>query len=404
MIHHNSNSRIRGKRRGSALVLIAIMLSTFVVVVAISVDYAYFQLVRTELRAVTDAAAMAGAEALARTECPEEARAAAVHYAALNTVGSRPLLLDEWDIDVGRVELDNQSRWQFQTNSARPNAVRVNARTGEGARHAAIPLFFSGVHGQRDVAPSYTATAGQNEVEVCLALDRSGSMLFDMSGAEYVYPPNNPNLSGYTRWGWIWQNHLSPPHPTESRWAILAGAVDLFLEEAGNYARPPRTALVTWASDYTMPVSPYTKFYAATTDVPLPAAEGFSWDSNRTDVLSAVQFLGTVPMMGATNLSSGLDRAVAVLQGPNSRKLANKVVILMTDGEWNEGRHPRQAAFDAREAGIVVHCIMMLTTDQPEIREVAEITGGRYYFTRNEAELRAAFQDVARTLPIVLVE
>ncbi len=404
MIHPHLNSRIRGQRRGSALVLIAIMMSTFVIVAAITVDYAYLQLVRTELRSATDAAARAGAEALSRTESVEEAHAAARDYAALNTVGGRPFLLADSDIAVGRVELDGQSRWRFVPDALRPNAVRVNARTGDGALHPAVPLFFSGVHGRTDISPGYHATAGQQEVEVCLALDRSGSMLFDMSGNEYVYPPNNPNLSSFTAWGWTWRNHLSPPHPTGSRWAVLSGAIDLFLEEAGNYIPPPRTALVTWASSYQMPIKPHTVFDAATTDVPLPAMEGHLWETNRAAVQDAVQQLGEVPMMGATNLSAGLDLAVAVLGGPNSRSLANKVVILLTDGEWNEGRHPREAAFDARDAGVVVHCIVMLTTDQPDVREVAAITGGKYYFTQNEAELRAAFQDIARSLPIVLIE
>jgi Ca-activated chloride channel homolog len=109
-------------------------------------------------------------------------------------------------------------------------------------------------------------------------------------------------------------------------------------------------------------------------------------------------------MMGATDLSAGLDRAVSVLTGPNSTAFSNKVVILLTDGEWNFGRHPLEAARDARDAGVIVHCVLMLTTDQPVIRQVAQITGGRYYVTNNESELRQAFHELARSLPVVMTQ
>lgn len=393
------------KRNGTALVLITVMLFVFAMMTAITIDFAVIQLTRTEMRAATDAAAKAGAEALARTENVAEARTAAIEYASLNTVANNPLQIRESDIEIGRLEeVEDQSRLQFFLGATPPNAVRVNAKTGGDALHPAIPLFFSGIHGQPDFAPSYMATAGQQEVEVCLVLDRSGSMLFDMSGEEYVYPPNNPNLSNFTAWGTVWRYHLSPPHPTESRWAVLADAIDLFLYEAGQFEPPPRTALVTWASNYTMPVAPNTVFYDATTNYLLPAFQGHSWGGNKSAIQSIVQQLGSQPMMGATNLSAGLDQGVAVLTGANSKNFTNKVVILFTDGEWNEGRNPIQAAYDARDAGVIVHCITFLTTDQADIRNVAEITGGRYYFTQNEAELRNAFEELARSLPVVLTE
>jgi Mg-chelatase subunit ChlD len=154
-----------------------------------------------------------------------------------------------------------------------------------------------------------------------------------------------------------------------------------------------------------MPISPYTDFHAAEVNYPLPSSAGHSWQSNRTAIQNEVSNLGAAPMMGATNLSAGLDLAVSVLTtGPNSKAFANKVIILLTDGQWNDGRDPVAAAIDARNAGVTVHCVLMLTADQPDIQQVATITGGRYYLTQNEAELRAAFQELARSLPVVLTQ
>ncbi len=399
-VSHRASS---AERRGAAFVLIAICLFAFVTFAAITIDYSYMQLVQSELRVATDAAAKAGAEALARTEDENAAKAAAVQYAAANQVGGKPFTITTSDVELGRVSPQGTGRWVF-TSGGTPNAVRIHAKTGGTASHSAIPLFFGRVLGVNSFTPAQTATAGQQEVEVCLCLDRSGSMLFDMSGVDYVYPPNNPNLSSFTAWGTTWQNHLSPPHPTASRWAILRDAVNVFLDEAGKFNPPPRTSLVTWGTDYTMPISPSTFFPASTTDVALPPASNADWNANKVQIQNAIQNLNSKPMMGGTNLSSGLDRAVSVLKGTTASMYTNKVIILLTDGQWNAGRDPDQAAYDARGQGITVHTVSMLTSSQASLQSVATITGGKYISTSNQAQLRSAFMELAHSLPVVITD
>lgn len=380
------------------------MMFVFVVTTAITVDYAYMQLVRTELRSATDAAAKAGAEALSRTQNPTQAKKEAVHYAACNSVGGRPFQLTEDDVLVGRVQLSDSGRWEFQDGATPPNAVRINARTGNGAAQPAVPLFFSRVLGSSGFTPSHQATAGQQEVEVCLCLDRSGSMNFDMSGREFAFPPNNPRLSRFKKWGVEWQNLLSPPHPTGSRWAALRNAIREFFKEASNYNSGPRTSLVTWASDYKMPIRPYTNYTAASNDYPLPSRIGFDWTVNSNTIEGIVDTKGNSPIMGGTNLSAGLDQAIKSLTGPNSNSFASKVIVLLTDGEWNEGRSPILSAYEAKEQSIIVHCVSMLTQTQSDLAQIAAITGGRYYSTQNAQELKDAFSDIAKSLPVVLTE
>ncbi len=389
-------------RRGSAAMLITVMMFVFVVTAAITVDYAYMQLVRTELRAATDAAAKAGAEALSRTQDTCSAKDEAVRYAACNTVGGRALRLSSDDIIVGRVKMNGAGKWQFRENEEPYNAVKVNSTTGDAV--TGVPLYFSRLFSEATFRPSYQATAGQQEVEVCLCIDRSGSMNFDMSGSDWTFPPGNPRLSTFTAWGPDWQNMLSPPHPVDSRWAALKRAIDVFLVESSSVNAQPRTAVVTWGSNYTMPIPPNTFYPSSTTDLTLPAKEGFSWERNMADIRAQMQFRNDSVIMGGTNLSSGLDRAVAVLNGPTNNRFANKVVILLTDGEWNAGRDPVLAAYDARAQGIIVHCISMLTSNQPTLQTVAATCGGKYYGTRNEEELRNAFIEIARSLPVVLTE
>ncbi len=392
------------ERRGAAHVLIAAMLFAFVVTAALTVDFAYMQLIRTELRTATDAAAKAGAEALARTQSPDAAIAAAVQYANSNRVAGRSFQIRNNDVTLGRVSGQNNGTWTFTAGGTPFNSVRVNGRLTNSSLHGTIPTFFGPAFGHAGFSTSQQATAGQQEVEVCLCLDRSGSMLFDMSGTDFVYPPNNPRLSTFTAWGAMWQNHLSAPHPTDSRWAVLSRAVNTFLTEAGGFQYPPRTSLVTWGTNYTMPIAPSTFFPVVQTDHALPASVGFDWSTNKTSIETAITTRGQNPMMGGTNLSAGLDRAVAVLTGANSRPLSNKIVILLTDGMWNDGRDPVLAAQDAANAGIVVHTVSMLTATQATLSQVSSITGGQYYATQNEAQLQNAFRELARSLPIVLTD
>lgn len=392
-------------RRGSATVLILAMMFVFVVSAAITIDYAYMQLVRTELRSATDAAAKAGAESLSRTQNISTARSEAIRYAACNTVGGRPFQLGTNDVSVGRVSASKSGKWEFRENGTPPNAVRINARTGKGAAQPAVPLFFSGVIGHSGFSPAHQSTAGQQEVEICLCLDRSGSMTFDMTGKDYSFAPNNPLLLKiYQPLGFVLQNMLSPPHPSASRWSALDGAIDTFLDEVGTLNAPPRTALVTWGSDFNMPVAPYTKFKASTKELPLPSSNNFNWSNNANSIRTIVAGLGAKTMMGGTNLSAGLDTAVQVLGGANNNNFSTKVIVLLTDGEWNDGRNPINAAHDAQAKGMIVHCVSMLTTQQPDLQRIADITGGRYYGTTNDAELRSAFSSIAKSLPVVLTE
>lgn len=391
-------------RRGSSLALIAIMLSVFAIMAAITIDFAYMGLVQTELRIATDAAAKAGVEALSRTENVSSARQAAVDYAAANKVGGQSFRISTSDVTVGKLVKDQSGDWGFVASLDKPNAVRIDAKTGGDAVHSAVSLFFGSVLGTSSFTPSYAATAGQQDVAVCLSIDRSGSMLFDMSGTDFVYPPNNPMLSNFTAWGLLWRNHLSPPNPVGSRWAVLSQAVDVFLEEAGHFNPAPRVGLVTWASDYQMPIAPNTRYKKSKKAKKVPKHLVNDWATNKAEIKASISALGSIPMMGGTNLSAGLDDAVVSLTDPDVGSFSSKVIILMTDGQWNDGRNPVDAAKDARDAGIIVHTVSMMTGYHPDMAAIAEITGGKYYRTTNAQQLSDAFRELARSLPIVLVE
>ena len=66
----SSNRTIRGRRPrcGAIIVMVAVSLAILMTCVVFSIDVAYMQLTRMELRSAVDAATRAGAEALSREQ------------------------------------------------------------------------------------------------------------------------------------------------------------------------------------------------------------------------------------------------------------------------------------------------------------------------------------------------
>lgn len=363
------------------LVLVATMMIVFLVAAVFSVDVAYMQLVRTELRAASDAAAKRAVEALTSEQDSDAAIAAAVEFAGRNTVAGRPLVLTDRDVVVGQGTLRDDGSWKFRAGREPANSVQVTARMADDTPNGAVNLFLGSILGRKTFELEQRSTAAHYEQEICLAIDRSHSMCFDLSGIDWRYPSGIPS---YPR------GYDYPPHSTRSRWASLEGAIDLFLDVTNTLEYRPDVALVTWGSRIE-------NFHASDVDVPL--------GDDYNDIRRAIRSRGDHTMHGGTNMEAGLVEAIDVLTSGSAKPLAKKTIILMTDGQWNEGRNPQLVAQQARDAGIVIHTVTFLPgAAQYDMQRVAEITGGRHYHAENEEALLEAFRELALSLPIVLTE
>lgn len=394
-------------RSGVSAILIVVLLFVFIVCAAMTVDIAYMQLIRTQLRAATDAAATAAAENLARTDNTEQAVRAAQDYARANVVAGNPFALSRSDIIFGRVRENVRGGYDFTAHQTPPNAVRVHGRLADDAATGPARLFFSRALGHGDFSTQLQAVAAANRVEICLTIDRSSSMSWDMTGLDWSYTGGHPLLVNYPGMRLSWRYFLSPPHPAGSRWAATSSAVDLFLQEVGESSHQPRVSLVSWASDTPLnvpPWIPYRRYPAMVVEVPLPAVGSYNWNDNATNIQRALAGIASEPLIGRTNMSAGLQAAIGQLQSTSTSAFATKVVILLSDGRWTQGRHPVRVAREAKSQDIIVHCVSLLSGDDPTMRQVAEITGGQMYVARNVAQLRSAFQQIARELPVSLTE
>lgn len=377
-------------RRGIIVVLAAVGLLVLLATTILSVDTAYMQLTRTELRVATDAAAKAAAEALLRTQDTAQAATAAQTIAALNKVAGKPLQIATQDVVFGNTTQAKTGEWAFQKNVTPYNSVQVLASLNDTNSNGSVKLFFAGMIGQGKYQPSEQAVATVYQQDVLLCIDRSHSMCFDLSGRDWVYPTGNS-----------WQTEIkNPPHATKSRWASLRRAVDDYLGIVEGIQPHPRIGLVTWASEITTSSAEY--YYTGQTSKKILRDATLS--SDYSGLRSAMGNKSVKVMLGGTEMSAGLDEAISVLKS-SDRPLAKKIIVLMTDGQWNMGRSPVLCAGDARDANIVIHTISFLPgAVQTDLTTVAETTGGRHFHADNEAELRDAFTELAKSLPVVLTK
>src|SRR5688572_19675294 len=155
------NNRQRS-RRAAMMVLIAICLPLCIIMAAFAVDVAWMQLVRTELRTATDAAARAGAKELSLAQSEPAARQRAKQAAARNEVAGSPLQLANKDIDIGTsTQASETSRFTFAGNVQKPNSVRVTGRRTNGSVGGPVDLLFAGVLGVDTFEPKHVATSTQ---------------------------------------------------------------------------------------------------------------------------------------------------------------------------------------------------------------------------------------------------
>ena len=163
-------------RRGSMLILVLAMLIAIVALSAFSVDVAYMQLVRTQLRATTDAAAKAAGEALARRQSGPAAIRAAQRSALRNRVAGKQIRLRPQDIQLGRAVANRDGSWGFQAGATPYNSVRVTSAMTPRSRTGSVNLMFAHLVGNSTFSPTDVATVAHPANQHALAVDRSHSM------------------------------------------------------------------------------------------------------------------------------------------------------------------------------------------------------------------------------------
>jgi hypothetical protein len=165
------------RRRGMIAVLSASLFVVLLAMVAFAVDLGYLAMVKTQLQAAADSAALASAAASnqSRSGMVQVAQA----FAQYHWVGNRPVVLNAGDVEFGMWDPAAPEAQRFTPlSSGLGTAVKVTVRADD-ASGGRSPLFFGRVLGATAPPEHASAVATVNPRDIAFVVDLSGTMNWD---------------------------------------------------------------------------------------------------------------------------------------------------------------------------------------------------------------------------------
>lgn len=375
-------------RRGATLILVAVMSSALVSLGALVINWSYIELTNTQLRSASDAAAKAAAVTMSQVQNQGQAKQAAKLVAAEYTVGGQSLRIRNRDIEFGNAESDGNGGYTFSAGVQPLNCARVVARCGPGSATASVSAVMGNLLETDEFELEKEAIAGRFDHDICIVVDRSASMAWDLTGVDFSYPEEYNNDSTL-------QNYFKPPHSTGSRWAKLRDSLGVFRDALASRDLNPNIGLVSYASNYTFGLFESER-----------VTRNLLMDLNADEFLAAADVIAQSPLIGDTNIAAGINNGRSVLLSSSERRVtANRTLILFSDGVKTEGGNPVTRAEVAADSRITIHTVSFGDgSDQEVMQQIAEAGNGNHYHADNAEELASAFAAIADELPAMLIQ
>jgi uncharacterized protein YegL len=231
-------------------------------------------------------------------------------------------------------------------------------------------------YGQPDFDLVQTSTASFRDVEICLVLDRSGSMKWKTSGETSSDEKN--------------ARRCKNPEG-DSRWISLDKAIKEFINELEATPVQEYVSMVTFASDGSTGCDLVST--ASTLDQPLT--------TNLDLIAASMQDYKDGIWFGGTNITAGLQTARLHMESAaNSNR--DRFIIILTDGQHNTSTPPYGEATLCSNAGIVVHTITFSDdANTADMIQTATNGGGEHYHAVETDELKEIFRRLAGSLAIL---
>ena len=379
--------KARTSRRGAIAVLAVAVIAVLMVLAAFAVNVAYMQLVREQLRVACDSAAKAALVNLGATQSESSAISFAQTVSNYNLVAGKQPQIPAANIIFGNAMPDGSGAYSFTPGLKPFNAAKVTGNVTRG-------LFLQTFLPVSDFSTQQVSLTTRISHDVCLVLDRSASMAFDLSNSEFSYPAD-VSLGKHPM-----QIYFTRPSPTASRWRALSDAVNAFVSTLQSRRLDVRVGMATYAEDFSFGAFGGKR---ASLDVPLT--------SKLSQITAGMNGRGQLPLLGDTNIEAGLAQAAQELSGPRARTTANRTIVLLTDGVPTSGNNdiPSLTLNNRQNFQIVTHVITFGGQAaggayQALMMNAAEAGNGRFYNAPNAAQLQEAFQSIADSLPAVLIK
>jgi len=398
--------------RGVAFAMVAVSLTMLFAFAAIAVDIGRMYVVRTELQRAADAAALAAADQLSKAALDvalPAARTVALDLVTRNLVENK--FLAEFDpngvdLQFGQARLnDLTGKPEFFPDAMPPNAVRVSL-------HFNVGYTFARLLGRDFGRVNVSAAAATRPRDYMLVIDCSGSMTkqsvesevaadlaalgipVDSSGKKknpaiktalsLTYQGGDPMFDGVYAIGEKFlppSVRILPLKPTKE-----AAAYSISILEQRGF--DDLVGAVAYAS-YVEWVEPLTTDYARV----------------RAKLLGATKY-------GGTSLHEGIRAAREELLSSRARPMADKVIVLMTDGKSDYNMAIQEAQL-AADAGMYIHCVGLgMDVDYLLLEDIAALGRGITLYVDNTTDpavygpaLEQVFVSVAtNTVGVGLIE
>jgi len=405
-------------RLGGVTVLMAVILPMLAILAAFAINSAHMQLTKTELMIASDATARSAGRTFSEEQTVRDAKIAARATAALNNVNNEPLKLrtgnNAGEIQFGSsVQVGSTGRFVFNqipTNQVNGNeltvsSVRIHAKRDSGSRGGKVDLIFPSFMARKDFSPTYNSVAMQVDRDISLVLDRSGSMEWP----DYDWPSNFNVWSWqatdaavdagvlFRHWGnlyysngqnentykeFLYEDHLElgprPPTP----WENLIVAVDAFLSVLEQTPQNEQVSVASYASNGSL-------------DIHLT--------HNYQSVRDTIAALNTG---GSTAIGMGMQSGESTFDHSNARPFASKTMVVMTDGNHNQGINPDTVADSmmSNDNVTIQTVTFSVGANQSDMRDVARIGAGKHYHADSASQLVSAFEEIANNLPTILTK
>jgi Ca-activated chloride channel family protein len=355
--------------------LIAILLPVLIAISAFAINLAYMESVRTDVQIASDAASRAACRTHALTLNTSSAIASAQDAVRRNTIVGTAFTLPQSDVKFETsVRSLSTGKCEFTEASNGINAVRVNLSTASGG---GLPLPFHVGLGASRFSTMQTLVASHSDLDIVLVLDRSGAMAY---GTDEVAAPAAPPKRAPSGWA------FGQPVPPGSRWLDAVNAVNEFLGVLAETPQKENVGLVTYN-------------FATSVDADLSV--------DCSSIGPAIDRYTQKFDAGGTAIGDGLYTGCGLMTNSSqARPWAVPVVIVLTDGIWNFGSNPVDAAWSGRNHSRTMTYAITFSdeADQSRMAQVAAAGGGKHYHAATGSQLSEVFRTIARDLPILTTE